>query len=138
MRHMRCSLIKQCKTSVVKPSENFINRTASYLLQRTITHEHLIFIQQPKIRKTISLCSSKEVDNKIEVNIHAQMNKACLLTTERDNRGLINPFTKEKAEGLKHYHLLNFRQIGGAEYLLRVECRTGIPSLLLKIFGGVL
>ena len=42
---------KQCKMSVVRPSENFINRTASYLLQRTITQEHLkklIFQRQPK------------------------------------------------------------------------------------------
>ncbi len=49
------------------------------------------------------------------------LSKTFLLTTERDNRGLINTFIKEKAEGLKHYHVLNFRQIGETEYLLRVS-----------------
>ena len=66
-----------------------------------------------------------EVDKKIEVNIQAQIkaiSKASLLELSERNRGLVNVFTKDMAEGLKHDHLLGFRQIGEKEFHLRISC----------------
>ena len=43
---------RQCKQAVVKPSEDYINRTASYLVYRTIAFEHLykeLFPEKEKI-----------------------------------------------------------------------------------------
>lgn len=39
----------------------------------------------------------------------------------KDNRGLINPFTGEKAQDDKYRHLMSFRQIGEEEYKLRIS-----------------
>ena len=119
---------KQCKMAVVKPSGDFINRTASCLLHQTITLQHLKkeLFPHAEDRKgtTKSLYSIKALDKKIETNIQSQisaLSKASFLDTGGKNRGLINPFTGEKAENLKYHHLLNFRNIGDTEYQLRIS-----------------
>ena len=118
---------RQCKNSVVRPSEDYINRTASYLIYRSIQFEHLkkeLFPETKQQIQTItSIYSARAMDKKIEGNIVAQIDaisKASLLEVKEDNRGLINPFTGEKAKDVKHEHLLNFRNIGETEYKMRI------------------
>lgn len=92
---------KQCKQAVVKPSEDYINRMASQLIQRTTSIEHLKKELFPAERKTTaiqSVYSTKPVNDKIEANIQSQINalsQASLLEVTASNRGLINPFTQQ-------------------------------------------
>lgn len=118
---------RQCKNAVVRPSGDYINRTASYLIYRSIQFEHLKKELFPETKQPIqtvtSIYSTKVMDKKIEANILTQIDaisKASLLEVKEDNRGLINPFTGEKAKDVKHQHLLNFRNIGETEYKMRI------------------
>ena len=69
---------KQCKNSITKPSEDYINRIAKYITHRTKSFEVLkqeLFL--PSFRTTQNICSvysSKHLDEKNEMNIQAQMN----------------------------------------------------------------
>ena len=117
---------KQCKNSITKPSEDYINRVAKYITHRTKSFEVLkqeLF--PPSFRTTQNICSvysSKHLDEKNEMNIQAQMNALSEVSFfEITNCGLINCFTGNKATEQNHHDLLNFRKIGEDEYKMRIS-----------------
>ena len=116
---------KQCKEAVVKPSEDYINRTASYLVHSTIAFEHLqkeLFPEKEKNNGS-DVQSVYSGDNKTETNIQSQISALTntgFLVANRE-KGLINPFTGEKAQNEKYQHLMHFREIGQEEYQLRIS-----------------
>ena len=118
---------KQIKMSIVKPSEDYISRIASYITYRTIAQENLkntLFPHNNKSSERISSLFSVKPNDKInEKNVQTQLHaleKANLFDTERRNCGLVNYFTNDKATEKKYHDLLNFRKIGEEEYQLRI------------------
>ena len=90
---------KQCKMSVVKPTEDYINRIATYLPYRTRVHQRLqdqLFPQsEKKSDEVTSMYSARKSDKKHEINVTAQvqaLTNASLFEVNVTNRGLINPF----------------------------------------------
>lgn len=112
----------------MKPSDDFMNRMATYLTYRTRNLQGLkeqLFSQL--FRKTVTVqtvFSSKPVDKKFEDNVQCQINalsKVSFLTLTEVNRGLTNYFTGTEATNQQHYDLLNFRHIGEEEYKMRIS-----------------
>ena len=134
---------KQIKKSIVKPSEDYISRIASYITYRTRAQQNLIYQELTTIltakllllllknrkkplfphnnkssERISSLFSVKPNDKINEKNVQTQLHaleKANLL-----NCGLVNYFTNDKATEKKYHDLLNFRKIGEEEYQLRI------------------
>ena len=124
---------KDCKSSVVRPLPDYINRIAHYMPYRSksVKNFQLQLFPTKKDQYTIikSPLSSNPSDIKCNHNIQAQIqvietNKLLILTDT--NRGLINPFTKKEATAGQHHDLLNFRSVGQQEFLLRIS------SVILK------
>ena len=95
---------KACKTAIVRPSKDYINRIAHYIPYRTKTLEnlkHQIFPESKIEKATItSGFTSNFDDKKFELNVQAQIsaiNDHSLLIVESSNRGLVNPFTKKRS-----------------------------------------
>ena len=127
---------KQCKNAVVKPSEDYMSRMATYLTYRTRTlqnfKEQLFSLSSSKVIVQ-SVFSSKPMDQKFEINVLSQINalsKVSFLAATEVNRGLINFFNGTEATNQQHHDLLNFRHIGEEEYKLRVSyCILKEPSV---------
>ena len=124
---------KSCKTAIVRPSKDYINRVAHYLPYRTKAIENLkqqLFPESTAKYKPIEGAISNQCnDIKFMHNVQAQMKlieEKCLFDTQCENRGLVNPFTDKKATTEQRHDLLSFREIGEREFLLR------IASILLK------
>lgn len=68
---------KQCKNAIVKPSEDYMNRMATYLTYRTRTLEGFKEQLSPqsfrKVATLQSVFSSKPMDQKFEINVQSQM-----------------------------------------------------------------
>ena len=119
---------KQCKMSVVKPTEDYINRIATYLPYRTRVRQRLedqLFPQsENKSDEVTSMYSAWKSDKKHEINVTAQvqaLTNSSLFEVNVTNRGLINPFTNITALDQKHHDLLHFRMIGEEDYKLRIS-----------------
>ena len=119
---------KACKTSIVRPSKDYINRIAHYIPYRTKSLEnlkHQIFPETKCEEVTItSSFTSKSDDKKYELNVQAQISAIkvySLFPVEGSNRGLVNPFTKKVASPSQSSDLLNFRSIGQKEFLQRIN-----------------
>ena len=118
---------KQCKTSMSRPTEDYINRVAHYIPYRTKALEnlrHQLFPEAtPKLLTVESPFSLNRNDHKFEQNVKVQVEtiqSSSLFETTIKNRGLFNPFTNQKATQQQSHDLLNFRQIGQEDYELRI------------------
>ena len=118
---------KECKTSITRPTHEYINRIAHYLPYRTTALENarkqLFPETKPKDNTINSPFSSDSNDYKFEQNVLAIMhtiNRKSLLDVTIDNRGLLNPFSGKQATPQQSHDLLHFRTIGQQEFLLRV------------------
>lgn len=126
--HEMC-INKQCKTSIVKPTEDYINRVAKYITYRTKALQaftkQLLPERNKKAIESTTIFTTNPNDNKSEQNIRSQMcalETNSLLETTEENRGLVNPFTSTQASAVQSNDLLNFRKIGEQEFLLRISC----------------
>ncbi len=115
---------KECKTSIVRPSRDYISRVAGYIPYRTKCLENLreqIFPEESSSRKSLptSILSVDSHDRKWAANTEAQINlikSAQLLPLPSSDRGLVNSFTKKNATPEQQHDLLNFRTIGQEEF----------------------
>ena len=113
---------KACKTSIVHPNKDYITRISNYLPYRAKCLENLkqqITLYDEPDTPQQGLLSTKCTDKKSEANINIQMteirSKKLLEITESD-RGLLNTFTNKTASQQQLHDLLNFREIGSAEF----------------------
>ena len=118
---------KDCKTSIVRPLPDYINRIACYMPYRSKALQNLkqeiLPSTEEKHHSIQSPFSVHPNDKKLEQNIKAQMeaiSTSKLLIYSTNNRGLINPFTDKCATPCQHHDLLNFRAIGEREFLQRI------------------
>ena len=116
---------KECKNSVVRPTEDYLRRVASHLMHHTKATEKgtVPHIRQTRERALLIVFNQARTEKKVEKNINAQMNalsQVSLLNTKDENRGLYNPFNKQNAEDVRLLHLLTFREIGEKEYRMRI------------------
>jgi hypothetical protein len=123
---------KSCKTAIVKPNPDYINRLASYLPYRSkaidnfteqllISSQHNIEINSP----FTSVPSDIKHQDNVET-ILQHLHDFAIFSIESVNRGLQNPFTNQKASPEQRHDLLQFRTMGKAEYLQRIS------SVILK------
>ena len=95
---------KQCKTSIVKPSFDYVNRIATYLTYRTRVlqcFKHQLFRKSKEtVNKLQTMYSSTHNDKMFEINVKAILDavvRVSMLNAEGTNRGLTNPFTNDRA-----------------------------------------
>lgn len=119
---------KSCKTAIVRPSKDHIDRLIHYLPYRTVMFENLseqLFPEKQQVKKsTLSLITGNPSDYKREKNIPAQIatiEKHKLLEISTANRGLINPFSDKTASTQQCYDPLNFRIIGQKDFDSRIN-----------------
>ena len=124
---------KGCKTSIVRPHPDYINRIAHYVPYRTKVLDNLKLKMFPEAKQeepTISSpFSSNPTDRKCEMNIQAQIsavNNHSLFPVDGSTRELVNPFTNKEATLQQTNDLLNFRATGEKEFSQR------ITSFILK------
>ena len=118
---------KQCKTSIVKPTPDYINRLAKYLPYRSKaleTFRHQLHLKDKNSYEAItSPFSCAPQDRKFEENVREEVKcitAHSVFALQANNRGLINPFNGKKATPDQSHDLLNKRGIGQREYLGRV------------------
>ena len=123
---------KDCKTSVVRPLPDYINRLAHFIPYRSKAVNNFqsqLFPTKKDQQKAInSSLPSNPNYVKCEENKQTQIRTietSKLLISADTNRGLINPFTNKEATVGQHHDLLNFR-IGQQEFLLLIS------SVILK------
>ncbi len=120
---------RACKTAIVRPNPDYINRIAKYIPYRTKSLENLKYQLFPEDKLQGQSCimspfSTARCDYKREQNIQAQLEvitTKLLLAVTDSNRGLVNPFTGKTASPEQTHDLLNFRYIGQREFLLGVQ-----------------
>ena len=124
---------RECKSSIVRPHPEYINRLARYIPYRTKALENLkqqLFPESIQQQPTItSPFSSSPNDRKCELNIQAQilaMKTHPLFSVDGKNSELWNPYTHKEATPQQTNDLLTFRSIGEKEFLQR------ITSFILK------
>ena len=124
---------RECKSSIVRPHPEYINRLARYIPYRTKALENLkqqLFPESIQQQTTItSPFSSSPNDRKCELNIQAQilaMKTHSLFSVDGKNSELRNPYTHKEATPQQTNDLLTFRSIGEKEFLQR------ITSFILK------
>jgi hypothetical protein len=120
---------KAGKTSIVRPSYDYINRIAHYIPYRMKAMENLkqqLFLEEAKQKSFItSPYSNNRNDYKREMNIISQMkvvSDTSLLPVTATNHGLIYPFTNKSAMPEQTNDLLIVLAIGHKEFLLWVSC----------------
>ena len=118
---------KGCKTSVTRPTPDYINRIAQYLPYRTRalqnTQKQLFPETKLEEHTTLSPFTSDSNAIKFEQNVVAMtsiIEERALFTITEENRGLINPFCGKLANPQQSRDLLQFRAIGQQEFLNRV------------------
>ena len=117
-----------CKSSLVKPTPDHIDRMASYLPYRSKVLENLkheIFPEaKTKGLMTQSPYSKDRLDFKFEQNVRTMIEvtpKTAVFDIVKKNRGLFNPFSNVQATEQQSRDLLNVRTTGLKEYLLRIS-----------------
>ena len=122
---------KNCKTSIVRPLPDYINRIAHYILYRSKAVKNLqsqLFpTKTDKYTAVSSPFSAKPNDIKFNENVKTQVEAieaSKLLIITGTNRGLINPFTNKKASAGQHHDLLNFQAIGQQEFVTNLFCNS--------------
>ena len=122
--HEMC-INKDCKTSIVRPTPDYISRVANYIPLRTKCLQNLrnqIFPEENDHKADTtptSFLTTNANDRKTATNVRAQISaikSAGLLKIVESNRGLINPFSKKKATHEQEHDLSSFRDIGTAEF----------------------
>ena len=110
---------KECKTSITRPTPDYINRVAQYLPYRTKAMENIrkeLFPETSSKETAIhSPFSSESGVRKCEHNVLAIMDAiSCqsLLEVTGTSRGLLNPFSGKMANPQQLHDLLHFREIG--------------------------
>ena len=117
---------RSCKSAVVRPTRDHINRVAQFITYSSKAIENLktqLFPQNEKEESNQSILSSYSKDKAFNNNVTAQMKlmrEKGLFEVRTTNRGLINPMTNVKANPDQEHDLLNFRYIGEREFLSRV------------------
>ena len=139
--HEMC-INKDCKTSIVRPTPDYISRVANYIPLRTKCLQnlrHQIFPEENDKTDTTptSFLTTNANDKKTATNVRAQISaikSAELLKIIESNRGLINPFSKKKATHEQEHDLSSFRNIGTTEfkkYISYYSCdRLVFPSVI--------
>ncbi len=109
---------KDCKTSIVRPSPDYINRVAQYIPYRAKCIQNMKLQLFPdmdrKADEIQSAFSCKPADRKYKLNEQAQMQRIQTsglfeISNDDSSRGLFNPFTKKVATSQQH-DLANFAQ----------------------------
>lgn len=91
-----------CKISVVRPTQDYINRIAQYMLywNKTLDNLKQTLLPESKPKENNVTCPfSSSNDKKYEQNVKAQMeliHHKSLFQVAATNCGLINPFTNQK------------------------------------------
>ena len=118
---------KQCKTTIVKPTPDYINRLVKYLPYRSKVFETFrqqLGLEDKQNHEAItSPFSHASQDKKFEENVREEVKCIAahsVFAVQETNRGLINPFSGKKATPEQSHDLLNKRSIGQREYLGRV------------------
>ena len=118
---------KECKTTMVKPTPDYINRLVKYLPYRSKAFEtfrqQLGLEDKHNYEAITSPFSHAPQDQKFEENVREQVKCIAVhsvFAVQDKNRGLINPFSGKKATPEQSHDLLNKRSIGQREYLGRV------------------
>ena len=119
---------KECKTSIVRPSKDYINRIAQYIPYRTRSIENFkqqLFPEQEAHDNTLkSPFTNQPNDKKFQANVQANITDIRshgMFETTHDNRGLVNPFSSKKPSKEQYHDLMNFRAIGNDEFLTRIK-----------------
>ena len=122
--HEMC-INKDCKTSIVRPTPDYISRVANYIPLCTKCLQNLrnqIFPEENDHKADTtptSFLTTIANDKKTATSVRAQISaikSAGLLQIIQSNRGLINLFSKKKATHEQEHDLLSFRDIGTAEF----------------------
>ena len=118
---------KDCKSSIIHPLPDYINRITQHLPYRSKAIKNiqlqLFPSQQEKKPLFTTPFSTTPSQLKCEQNIQAQMHvimEVGVLSIVDKNRGLKNMFTKKEANEAQTYDLLNFQIIGQREFLQRI------------------
>ena len=119
---------KDCKTSIIHPLPDYINRIAQHLPYRSRAIKNIQRQLFPATaesgKKTTTPFTSHPNDLKCEQNVNtivSLIQEADILPYSENNRGLHNKFTNKVANAVQQHDLLNFRLIGQEEYLKRVS-----------------
>ena len=119
---------KDCKTSIIHPLPDYINRIAQHLPYRSKAIKNLqsqLFPTTPEKKNSITTpYTTNSNDFKTEQNVNAMVSllqEAEIFTMVEKNRGLVNKFTKKEANAVQQHDLMNFRLIGQQEYKQRIS-----------------
>ncbi len=120
MKH-EMAINKDCKTSIVRPSPDYVNKIANYLPFRAKCLNNLhsqLFPEEEKTEAQNSILSTKLEKKHIACNITEQKKviEASGLLDVTDNTGLKNPLCKKIPSPEQTHDLLNFRAIGQEEF----------------------
>ena len=122
---------KDCKTSIIHPLPDYINRIAQHIPYRSKAIKNLqneLFPTRMQKKNNITApFSTKPNDMKCEQNVCAQVSilqETGMLSITEQNRGVMNYFTKKEANAAQQNDLLNFRCIGQQEFLQRISSVT--------------
>lgn len=116
---------KECKTSIVRPSKDYISRVAGYIPYRAKCLENMreqLFPEERRASSSSLPCSilSKEArDRKASANIREEIkliNSVQHLPLKSAKCELVNPFTHKKATLQQEHDLLSFREVGQEEF----------------------
>ena len=114
---------RACKTSIVHPTKDYINRVAAYLPYRTKCIENLkkqLFADEtgPHTQLPLTFESRNTDDRKSIANVKANMSlihTSGILSVTQTNRGLFS-FSQRKASHEQEHDLLSFFEIGSGEF----------------------
>ena len=122
---------KDCKTSIIHPIPDYINRIAQHLPYRSKAIKNLqcqLFPTRAQKKNNITTpYTAKPNDFKCEQNVCALVSllkEADMLSLTENNRGLMNNFTRKEANPVQQNDLLNFRFLGQQEFLKRISSVT--------------
>ena len=122
---------KDCKTSIIHPLPDYINRIAQHMPYRSKPIKNLpneLFPTRMQKKNNITApFSTKPNDMKCEQNVCAQVSilqETGMLSITEQNRGVMNYFTNKEANAAQQNDLLNFRCIGQQEFLQRISSVT--------------
>ena len=126
---------KHIKTSIVRPSPEYINRVVNYLPHRAKSLQNLdtqLFPEKEKKTSESSILTTKLPPQKIARNIQEQKKAigALDLLATTENTGLKNPLCKRNPSPEQTHDLLKFPEIGQEEFDKYIEYNiTGKASV---------